>query len=99
MFLDLVDSTALATAVDPEDMREVFEAYQRAVARAVALFGGRVFHHQGDGILACFGWPHAHEDDAERAARAGLAAAEAGVPTAVGARRARRAALASPPAS
>jgi DNA-binding SARP family transcriptional activator/energy-coupling factor transporter ATP-binding protein EcfA2 len=76
-FVDLVDSTALATGLDPEDMREVLEAYQRAVAEAVALFGGRVFHHQGDGILACFGWPHAHEDDAERAVRAGLAAAEA----------------------
>ncbi|WP_264296839.1 AAA family ATPase [Mesorhizobium sp. B1-1-8] len=77
MFVDLVGSTELAQALDPEDMREVILAYQQAVAREIARYDGRVAKLMGDGVLAYFGWPHAHEDDAERAVRAGLAAASA----------------------
>ena len=76
-FVDLVDSTALATRLDPEIVQEVLSLFRQMVAEAVARFAGRIVHYQGDGALACFGWPRVHEDDAERAARAGLAAVEA----------------------
>ena len=72
MFSDLVGSTALSTRMDPEDLREVISAYQDSVAATVGRFGGFVAEYVGDGILAYFGYPHAHEDDAERAVRAGL---------------------------
>ena len=77
MFVDLADSTALGTRLDPEVMREVLRAYQNAVAGEVTRLGGHVAKLMGDGVLVYFGWPRAHEDDAERAVRAGLAAAEA----------------------
>jgi hypothetical protein len=77
MFVDLVGSTALSRRLDPEDMRGVIAAYQNAVAGVVTRFDGHVAHYMGDGVLCYFGWPRAHEDDAERAARAGLAAVEA----------------------
>ncbi len=73
MFVDLVGSTALSAHSDPEELREVIRAYQNVVARAVARFEGQVAKFMGDGVLAYFGWPQAHEDDAERAVRAGLA--------------------------
>ena len=73
MFCDLVGSTALASRLDPEDLREVFAAYHRTVAGIVAGFDGFVAKYMGDGVLAYFGYPQAHEDDAERAVGAGLA--------------------------
>jgi class 3 adenylate cyclase len=73
MFSDLVGSTALSARLDPEDMREVISAYQRCVAETVGRFGGFVAKYMGDGVLVYFGYPQAHEDDAERAVRAGLA--------------------------
>jgi class 3 adenylate cyclase len=76
MFCDLVGSTALSTRMDPEDLREVISAYQDFVAEAVDRFGGFVARYIGDGVLAYFGYPHAHEHDAERAVRAGLALVE-----------------------
>jgi class 3 adenylate cyclase len=72
MFCDLVGSTALAARLDPEDLREVFAAYHRAVADIVVSFDGFVAKYMGDGVLVYFGYPRAHEDDAERAVRAGL---------------------------
>src|SRR6516162_939050 len=72
MFVDLVGSTALSTGMDPEDLREVISAYQKCVAETVHHFGGFVARYVGDGVLVYFGYPHAHEDDAERAVRAGL---------------------------
>jgi class 3 adenylate cyclase len=72
LFADLVGSTALSARLDPEEMREVLRSYQDAAAGAVARFGGHVAKLMGDGVLAYFGWPRAHEDDAERAVRAGL---------------------------
>ena len=72
MFSDLVGSTALSAQMDPEDLREVISAYQKAVAEAVQRFGGFVAKYMGDGVLVYFGYPQAHEDDAERAVRAGL---------------------------
>jgi class 3 adenylate cyclase len=72
MFSDLVGSTALATRMDPEDLREVISAYQKCVADTVQRFGGFVAKYMGDGVLVYFGYPQAHEDDAERAVRAGL---------------------------
>ena len=77
MFVDLVGSTALSAGLDPEDMRVVIRAFQDAVAGAIARFEGHVARFMGDGVLAYFGWPRAHEDEAERAARAGLAITEA----------------------
>jgi predicted ATPase/class 3 adenylate cyclase len=76
MFCDLVGSTALATRMDPEDLREVISAYQRCVAETVARFDGFVAKYMGDGALVYFGYPRAHEEDAERAVRAGLALIE-----------------------
>jgi class 3 adenylate cyclase/predicted ATPase len=72
MFSDLVGSTALSARMDPEDLREVIAAYQKCVAEAVRRFGGFVAKYMGDGVLIYFGYPQAHEDDAERAVRAGL---------------------------
>ena len=72
MFSDLVGSTALSARMDPEDLREVISAYQKCVAEAVRRFGGFVAQYLGDGVLVYFGYPGAHEDDAERAVRAGL---------------------------
>ena len=77
MFVDLVGSTELSARLDPEDMRELLLAYQRAAAGAIDRFEGRVAKLMGDGVLAYFGWPRAHEDEAERAIRAALAATEA----------------------
>ena len=77
MFVDLADSTALAARLDPEAMRDVLRSYQNAVAGEITRVGGHVAKLMGDGVLAYFGWPRAHEDDAERAVRAGLAAAAA----------------------
>src|SRR5271168_4240574 len=72
MFSDLVGSTALSARLDPEDMREVIRAYQGACSGAVARYDGFVAKFMGDGVLAYFGFPRAHEEDAERAVRAGL---------------------------
>jgi class 3 adenylate cyclase/predicted ATPase len=77
MFCDLVGSTALASRLDPEDLREVIGAYHRAVAGVVAGFDGFVAKYMGDGVLVYFGYPRAHEDDAERAVRAGLGVIDA----------------------
>jgi class 3 adenylate cyclase/predicted ATPase len=77
MLVDLVGSTALATKLDPEEMREVIRAYQNAVAGEVTRFEGHVAKYMGDGVLVYFGYPNAHEDEAERAVRAGLALVEA----------------------
>jgi class 3 adenylate cyclase/predicted ATPase len=72
MFCDLAGSTGLSARLDPEDLREVIGAYHRAVARVVARYDGFVAKYMGDGVLVYFGYPRAHEDDAERAVRAGL---------------------------
>ena len=72
MFCDLVGSTALSTRLDPEDMREVIRAYQDVCSGAVARYDGFVAKFMGDGVLSYFGFPRAHEEDAERAVRAGL---------------------------
>jgi class 3 adenylate cyclase len=72
MFSDLVGSTALSARMDPEDLREVISAYQKSVTETVRRFGGFVAKYMGDGVLIYFGYPQAHEDDAERAVRAGL---------------------------
>jgi class 3 adenylate cyclase/predicted ATPase len=72
MFSVLVGSTALSARMDPEDLREVISAYQKCVAETVKRFGGFVAKYMGDGVLIYFGYPQAHEDDAERAVRAGL---------------------------
>jgi class 3 adenylate cyclase/tetratricopeptide (TPR) repeat protein len=77
MFCDLVGSTALAARLDPEDLREVIGTYHGCVAQTVARFDGFVAKYMGDGVLAYFGYPQAHEDDAERAVRTGLALIEA----------------------
>ena len=72
MFSDLVGSTALSARMDPEDLREVISAYQKCVAETVRRFRGFVAKYMGDGVLVYFGYPQAHEDDAEQAVRAGL---------------------------
>src|SRR5258707_3595899 len=72
MFCDLVGSTALSARMDPEDLREVISTYQKCVAETVRRFDGFLAKYMGDGVLAYFGYPQAHEDDAERAVRAGL---------------------------
>jgi class 3 adenylate cyclase/tetratricopeptide (TPR) repeat protein/tRNA A37 threonylcarbamoyladenosine biosynthesis protein TsaE len=77
MFSDLVGSTALSARLDPEDLREIIAAYQRCVAETVHSFDGFVAKYMGDGVLIYFGYPAAHEDDAERAVRAGLALIDA----------------------
>jgi class 3 adenylate cyclase len=73
MFCDLVGSTALASCLDPEDLREVIGAYHRCVAETIGRYEGFVAKYMGDGVLVYFGYPQAHEDDAERALRASLA--------------------------
>ena len=73
MFCDLVGSTALSSRLDPEDLREVFGAYHAAVSEVVGRLDGFVAKYMGDGVLIYFGYPRAHEDDAERALRTGLA--------------------------
>src|SRR5246500_2630879 len=77
IFCDLVGSTPLSTRFDPEDLREIVGAYHRCVADTIGRFGGFVARYMGDGVLIYFGYPEAHEDDAERAARAGLAVIDA----------------------
>jgi class 3 adenylate cyclase/predicted ATPase len=77
MFCDLVGSTALSARLDPEDMREIVGAYHRSCAEQITKAGGFVAKYMGDGVLAYFGYPQAHEHDAERAVFAGLALAEA----------------------
>jgi class 3 adenylate cyclase/predicted ATPase len=72
MFSDLVGSTALSAQMDPEDLLELNSAYHKCVAEAVRRFGGFVARYFGDGVLVYFGYPEAHEDDADRAVRAGL---------------------------
>ena len=72
MFSDLVGSTALSARMDPEDLREVISAYRKCVAETVRRFGGFVAQYMGDGVLVYFGYPQAHEDDADRGVRAGL---------------------------
>src|SRR5258708_29443201 len=72
MFSDLVGSTALSARMDPEDLREVIAAYHKCAGEIVRRFGGFVSQYLGDGVLVFFGYPQAHEDDAERAVRAGL---------------------------
>ena len=77
MFCDLVGSTALASRLDPEDLREVIGAYHKCVAETIGRFDGFVAKYMGDGVLIYFGYPSAHEDDAERAVRAGLGVIDA----------------------
>ncbi|MGH9547979.1 MAG: adenylate/guanylate cyclase domain-containing protein, partial [Terriglobales bacterium] len=77
MFCDLVGSTVLSTQLDPEEMSNILSAFQKVCAGAVTGFGGSVAKYMGDGALVYFGYPEAHEDDAERAVRAGLALIEA----------------------
>jgi class 3 adenylate cyclase len=72
MFCDLVGSTALSARMDPEDLREVISAYQKCVTETLRRVGGFVARYMGDGVLVYFGYPEAHEDDAEQAVRAGL---------------------------
>src|SRR5713101_550126 len=77
LFCDLVDSTMLASQLDPEDLREVVRAYQETCAKVIARFEGYIAQYLGDGLLVYFGYPQAHEDDAQRAVRAGLGMVEA----------------------
>jgi class 3 adenylate cyclase len=77
LFCDLVNSTSIAAQLDPEEWREIVADYHRAAAQAIERFGGLVAQYQGDGVMAYFGYPEAHENDAERAARAGLAIIDA----------------------
>jgi class 3 adenylate cyclase/predicted ATPase len=72
LFCDLVGSTTLVARLDPEDMGAIIRAYHRCCAKVVERWGGHVARYMGDGVLAYFGWPQAHEDEAERAVRAGL---------------------------
>jgi class 3 adenylate cyclase len=77
LFCDLVDSTALASQLDPEEWREVVRAYQETCAKVIARYEGQIAQYLGDGLLVYFGYPLAHEDDAQRAVRAGLGMVEA----------------------
>ena len=77
LFCDLVDSTVLASQLDPEEWREVVRAYQDTCAKVIARFEGHIAQYLGDGLLVYFGYPQAHEDDAQRAVRAGLGMVEA----------------------
>jgi class 3 adenylate cyclase len=77
LFCDLVDSTVLASQLDPEELREVVRAYQETCAKVIARFEGHIAQYLGDGLLVYFGYPLAHEDDAQRAVRAGLGMIEA----------------------
>jgi hypothetical protein len=77
MFCDLVGSTELATKLDPEQLRDLMQAYQRACGEVISRYEGHVAQYLGDGLMVYFGWPTAHEDDASRAIRAGLEITEA----------------------
>jgi class 3 adenylate cyclase len=77
LFCDLVGSTEIARHLDPEEWREIVAGYHHAAAQAIERFGGHVAQYLGDGVMAFFGYPEAHDNDAERAARAGLAILEA----------------------
>ena len=77
LFCDLVNSTSIAAQLDPEEWREIVAGYHRAAAQAIERFGGHVAQYLGDGVMAFFGYPEAHDNDAERAARAGLAILDA----------------------
>ena len=77
MFCDLVGSTALATKLDPEELRDLMQAYQRTCGEVIARYDGHVAQYLGDGLMVYFGWPRAHEDDAARAIRAGLEVTQA----------------------
>ena len=77
LFCDLVDSTVLASQLDPEDWREVVRAYQETCAKVIARYEGHIAQYLGDGLLVYFGYPQAHEDDAQRAVRSGLGIVEA----------------------
>ena len=77
LFCDLVDSTVLASQLDPEELREVVRAYQETCAKVIARYEGHIAQYLGDGLLVYFGYPLAHEDDAQRAVRAGLGMVEA----------------------
>ena len=77
LFCDLVESTALAARLDPEELREVVRAYQETCARVIERFDGHIAQYLGDGLLVYFGYPQAHEDDAQRAVRTGLGLVEA----------------------
>ena len=77
MFCDMVGSTAIGARLDPEDFRDVVEAYHRCVADNVTRLGGFAARYMGDGVLIYFGYPVANEDDAERAVRAAIAIVEA----------------------
>jgi hypothetical protein len=77
LFCDLVDSTALAARLDPEEWREVVRAYQATCAKVMARYEGHITQYLGDGLLVYFGYPLAHEDDAQRAVRSGLGIVEA----------------------
>jgi predicted ATPase/class 3 adenylate cyclase len=77
LFCDLVGSTALSTRLDPEELHEIIEAYRRCCTGVIVRFGGFVAEYVGDGVVAYHGYPRAHEDDAERAVRAGLALKDA----------------------
>jgi class 3 adenylate cyclase len=77
LFCDLVGSTELSARLDPEDLRAIMADYHRATAAVIERFEGHVARYLGDGGLAYFGWPRAHEDDAEPAVRAGLELVEA----------------------
>jgi hypothetical protein len=72
MFCDLVGSTALSAQLDPEELREVVRAYQETCTEVIRRYEGHIAQHLGDGLLVYFGYPAAHEDDAQRAVRAGL---------------------------
>jgi len=77
LFCDLVGSTEIASHLDPEEWREIVAGYHRAAGQAIERFGGQVAQYLGDGVMAFFGYPEAHDNDAERAARAGLAILDA----------------------
>src|SRR5258708_570193 len=77
LFCDLVSSTAIAARLDPEQWRETVAGYHRAASAAITRFDGHVAKYLGDGVMAYFGWPAAHDNDAERGARAGLALLDA----------------------
>src|SRR5215831_7042337 len=77
LFCDLVDSTALAARLDPEEWREVVRAYQETCAKVIARYEGHIAQYLGDGLLVYFGYPQAHEDDGQRAVRAALGMVEA----------------------
>ena len=77
LFCDLVGSTALSASLDPEDFSAIIAGYRRCITETVARFDGFVARHHGDGAVIYFGYPHAHEDDAERAVQASLALVQA----------------------